>query len=659
MKSQLSRRTGIYAAIALSTVLAGAPAAQAFELFGYRLWGKEEDPNADVIGEPQPYSVQFDVSGEDDDIKDTLEGASTLVKDQEKPASGAAGLLAKARGDYKKLLATLYSEGRYGGTISIKVDGREAADLPPDTDLPDPAAVVVTIDPGPVFRFGEAEVVNQAPPPTTRKDEVPLPQDEGFASGEIAKSGAILRAEKLAVEAWRQQGHAKATTIERRVDAAHDRDIVDAEVGVEPGPLTRYGQTTVTGTDRMDPEFVRYMTDLQPGEEFDPDDLERANKRLSRLEVFRALRIEEGETLGPGNSLPIGVSVQERLPRRFGVGGSYSTLDGLGAEAYWMHRNLFGRAERLRLDLKVSGIDSIDPADFSYRAGVTFTKPGVFTPDTDFVTSLIGDREVLDAYTRTSVTAQAGFTHIFSDELSGRLFGVASKSRFEDDYFDDIVPGSEGRRDFLTVGLLGGLRYDSRDSQPDPTEGIYLDAEVEPFFEAEYGNFVTRFVGEARGYFGFGEDNNIVLAGRVKIGSIVGADIEQLPPDKLFFAGGGGSVRGYGYRTIGVPVVDAANNPVLDEDGDQYVIGGRSLIETSAELRAKVTDSIGLVGFVDAGYVGEESFPDFAEELKVGAGVGLRYYTGLGPIRLDAAVPLNPGPSDPDFAFYVGIGQAF
>ena len=137
-----------------------------------------------------------------------------------------------------------------------------------------------------------------------------------------------------------------------------------------------------------------------------------------------------------------------------------------------------------------------------------------------------------------------------------------------------------------------------------------------------------------------------MAAVRLKIGSIFGAPISELPPDKLFFAGGGGSVRGYGYRTIGIPV------------GDE-ITGGRSLMEGSAELRAKVTKAIGLVGFVDAGYVGEEPFPDFAGELKVGVGVGLRYQTGLGPIRLDLAVPLNRGVNDPSVAFYVGIGQAF
>ncbi|MFV0295758.1 MAG: autotransporter assembly complex protein TamA [Hyphomicrobiaceae bacterium] len=631
--------------MALTTVLgeglAGAPA-YAFELFGYHLWGERQDPNADVIGEPQPYSVEFNVEGDDEDIKSTLENASTLVADDEKPASGAAGLLAKARGDYRKLLATLYSEGRYGGTISITVDGQEAAEMPPDSALSSPAKVVVTVDPGPEFTFSKAEVVDQTPPPTDPKDEVKLPQDIGYAVGEIARSGTILQAERLAVEAWREQGHAKAAAIERRVEAAHDSDTVEAAVGVEPGPLTYYGGTEVKGAERMDPAFIAYMAGLKPGEEFDPDDLERANKRLSRLEVFRALRIEEGETLGPGSSLPIIINVQERLPRRFGVGGTYSTIDGAGVEAYWMHRNLFGKAERLRFDAKVGGISSVDPNDFIYLLGATFTKPGVFTPDTDFIASLVGEREVLDAYTKTSVTGQAGFTHIFTDELSARLFGVVSKSRFEDDVF--------GKRDFFTAGLLGGVRYDSRDNPADATRGIYLDGELQPFYEMEQGNFAARFLGEARAYRGFGRDNRLVLAGRVKLGSIVGAEIADMPPDQLFFAGGGGSVRGYGYRTIGVPAM-GVNGPT--------VIGGRSLIEASGEARFKVRENIGLVGFVDAGYVGEESFPDFDEDLKLGAGVGLRYYTGLGPIRADIAVPLDPGPDDPSFAFYIGIGQAF
>lgn len=631
-----------------STVL--APAA-AFELFGIKFFEKATDPEDVPVGEPQPYEVTFTVAP-DDELEGTLKTASNLWGDREEPASGASGLLAKARGDYRRLLGTLYAQGHYGPTISIRVNGREAADLPPDATLPKPANVVVTVDPGPLFNFGRAEVQNQAPPPTSRRDVVELPADNGFVPGEVARSGVILQAENLSVEAWRQQGYAKARVAERRVEASHDTSLLDATLLVEPGRRAVYGTTSVQGTARMDPDFVAYMTDLPRGQEFDPDDIKRANDRLGRLEVFRSQRIEEGEAIDENGELPLAVIVQERPLRRFGIGASYSTLDGAGVEGYWQHRNLFGHAERLRFDAKIAGIGAevenrngdepeksrFDPAAFTYRVGATFTRPGVFTPDTDLVVSLFGDREVLDAYTRTAVTAQVGFNHIFTEDLSGSIFLSGGPSRFEDDL---------GSRDFTTVGLPGTLTWDTRDNKVDATEGFFVEAMVEPFVEFNYGNVAMKATVEGRAYYGFGEDDRLVAAGRLKIGSLAGAPIGETPPDKLFFAGGGGSVRGYEYRGIGVDLADGG------------IAGGRSLIEGSAELRAKVTKSIGLVGFVDAGYVGAESFPDFAEELKVGAGVGLRYLTGLGPIRADVAMPLNPGRDDPDFAFYIGIGQAF
>jgi len=628
-----------------------SPAA-AFEIFGIRLWGEEKKDDADaVIADPKHYKVNVVITGStrnhdgsESDVKETVEGASNLVADEDKPASGAAGLLAKARGDYRRILAALYGDGRYGGTISIKVNGREASDIPPDADIPDNASVQISVDPGPQFLFAHTSIERLAPPPVDRKDVVALPQDEGFKPGEVARSAAILKAELLAVDGWRQQGFAKAKTTERDVTADHSNDTVDVDIKVDPGRRAYYGPLMVRGTERMDPEFVARQTGLKPGQEYDPDDIERAKKRLSRLEVFRAATITEADAIEPDGTLPMTLTVQERPLRRFGVGGSYSTLDGAGVEAYWLHRNLFGKAERLRFDAKVSGIgstddNSFDPANYSYLAGVTFTKPGVFTPDTDFVTSLVAEREVLDAYTRTAVTGKAGFTHIFNDELTGRIFANASRARFDDDFF--------GKRDFLTIGLLGGLTYDSRNNPADATTGYFLEGVVEPFYELEYGNFATRLTAEGRTYYGFGEDDRVVLAGRLKLGALAGASIAELPPDKLFFAGGGGSVRGYGYRNIGV----------VTSTGD--VIGGRSLVETSGEVRVRVTQSIGVVGFVDAGFVGEDTFPDFSQEMRVGVGGGLRYQTGLGPIRFDVAVPMNRRSGDPSVAFYVGIGQAF
>ncbi|GLS29655.1 autotransporter secretion outer membrane protein TamA [Mesorhizobium albiziae] len=623
-----------------ATLVAPSPAT-AFELFGIHLWGEKKADEADeTIGEPQDYTVDFIVTGEERNVEKTLKGASGLWTDRKKPASGAAGLLAKARSDYRRLLAALYGQGRYGGTISILVDGREAADLPPDATVAETASVSITVNPGPVFLFDKASIINRAPPPQRRDDRVPLPEDEGFAMGQPARSGVILQAEKLSVEAWREQGHPKANIADRRVTAAHDNNTVDAIIEVDPGRKAYYDDVAVEGTERMDPAFVAWMTGLKPGQEYDPDDIDRANKRLSRLDVFRALRIQEGDVIDQNGRLPLTVVVQERKLRRFGVGGSYSTLDGLGLEAYWLHRNLFGRAERLRFDAKVANIgQTFEPDELTYRVGATFIKPGVYTPDTDFEASLFGDREVLDPYTRTAVTGQLGFNHMFSEELSGKLFLKGGYAQFEDDTF--------GTRDFADIGFLGGLTFDNRDNKTDATQGYFVEAIAEPFYEFNYGNAVGKLTAEGRTYYGFGKENPVVLAGRVKLGTLFGAPISETAPDKLFFAGGGGSVRGYAYRNIGV-VTPAGE-----------VIGGRSLIEASAEIRARVTDGIGLVAFVDAGYVGEESFPDFAEDLRVGVGGGLRYYTGLGPIRLDLAVPLDRQRDDPSVAFYVGIGQAF
>ncbi|MFC6486949.1 autotransporter assembly complex protein TamA [Nitratireductor sp. GCM10026969] len=632
-------RLCVVAALAFGPVFA-APPASALEIFGLRLFERQDAEEDDTfIGTPQPYTVEFTVSGDDEEIESDLKNASSLWADREEPAAGVAGLVAKARGDYRRLLDALYGQARYGGTISITLDGREASDLLPDVELADPAAVRVTIDPGPLFHFERAQIVNKAPPTTNRDDHVADPAEEGFRVGEPARSGAIVGAGRLASEAWRHQGYAKAEVAERRIVAAHDTETIDATIRVEPGAYAVFGPVTVSGTERMDPAFVARQTGITPGTEYDPDDMKKANDRLARLDVFSSSRLQEAETVGPDGRLPIEVIVQERPPRRFGVGGSYSTLDGLGFEAYWLHRNLFGRAERLRVEGRVSGLgETFKPDELTYRVGTTFTKPGIYTPETDFVASVYGEREVLDAYTRTGVSGRIGFTHRFSEELSARLFATGGYNHFNDDIF--------GERDFVTAGFLGGITYDTRDNAANATRGIFTELTVTPFYEFEYGNAAASVVAEARAYYSLDEESRFVLAGRVKAGALFDPPIAETPPDKLFFAGGGGSVRGYAYRNIGV------ETPL-------GVAGGRSLIEGSAELRVRVTDTIGIVGFADAGYVGAEAFPDFSEDLRIGVGAGLRYITGFGPIRLDIAVPLDRRENDPSVALYVGIGQAF
>lgn len=610
----------------------------AFEIFGIKLFGDQSEADADaVIADPQLYTVAITVNATGA-VEGAVRNASALLADQNEPASGAAGLLAKARGDYRRIVAALYNEGYYGGTASIRVGGVEAANLAPDVTLPDPVDVTIVVDPGPLFRFNSVNIVNQAQPTSDPDDYVEPPSSRGFGAGEIARSSVILAAEQLTLEAWRQQGHAKAVIVSRDVVADHATTSVDVTITVNPGPRAAFGAVTVTGTETLDPEFVRRQTGLVEGEEYDPDELALAQKRLDRLEVFRAARLEAAESIGADGLLPYNLIVQELPGRRFGVGATYSTVDGLGLEAFHLWRNLFGQAERLRLDARVASIAwPIDTANFDYFFGGTFTKPGVFTPDTDLIAAISAERTIYPTFTETSASGRVGLTHIFSDQIT-----FEGGAQFELNRFDDAF----GTRDFKTLGLYGGAVLDFRDDSVNATSGWYGAVNLEPFYELNYGNAGAQITAEGRTYFGFGEDDPFVLAGRLKAGLTLGPSLAEIPPDKLFFAGGGGSVRGYAYKSIGV------------DNGAGIITGGRYLLEASIEARAKVTQDIGVVGFVDGGYVAADVFPGI-EDLRLGAGLGVRYYTGLGPLRADFAIPLNKKAGDPDYAIYVGIGQAF
>lgn len=625
----------------VASVLLPVVPSQAFELFGVQLFGAAEEDTEFSVGVPLPYEAEVTITGADNADLDegALRSASALWRGRDDPALGSAGLLADARGDYRHILGALYAQGHYGGVISVRVNGQEASGIEPDADLATPVSVDISIDPGPLYSFAVLQIVNAAPQTSDPRDEVPTLLEIGFVPGAPAKSGVILQAERVAVRAWRQQGYALADSDGRAVEADHPSRTVDVTITMAPDGRATYGALAVEGAERMDPEFIAYMADLPPGQEYDPDDIDEANARLTALEVFRSVRIEQAAALAADGSLPQTIFVQEMPLRRIGAGGSISSVDGLGLEAYWLHRNLFGRAERLRLDGRISGINSADPEDFTYRVGATFTRPGVITPDTRLIAALAAEREVLDAYDRTAVAGEVGLEHPFTPELTGR-FAIEGRHA----HFDDAV---FGQREFTSAGFEARLTYDSRDMPADATSGFFLEGAVEPFYEFSRGNPGVVASAEGRAYQSLGFDDRLVLAGRLKVASLVGPSIADTAPDRLFLAGGGGSVRGYEYRTIGVT-----------QPGGQ-ITAGRFLMEGSAELRARVTDTLGVVAFADFGHVGADSLSDFNEDVRIGVGGGIRYLTPLGPIRLDIATPLDPRAGDPDVAVYLGIGQAF
>jgi translocation and assembly module TamA len=615
----------------LVLVLAASPAFS-FEIFGWKFFESSEE-QGEAVPDPLPYEAELSLSGDTDERAKQLTEASLLIQQQESPPSGEAGLIARALSDRERLVAQLYAEGRYGGTVDISLAGVPLETALEQADLPDtrPVKVTILVNPGPAFTFGDISVVAQG------SDLSSDPSFWGLAKGDVAASGKILSAEKQMVSVLRGRGYPKARIAERRITADHSSNTLAVALVAEAGTQARFGAVSVKGTEVTDPDFVAQQAMLPEGGIYSPEDLARARKRLNELGIFSSIRLVEGDIAGPDGTMPVTIEVSERKRHVIGAGASWSSTEGFGVEAYWRRRNLFGRGELLSVEGSVGRIGNESVLDMEYSTRIAFEKPGVFGPLTSFSTSLGAKQENPDAYKSRSITYDAYLNREFSEQLKGRA-GAEVYFAHEEDAF--------GTEDYLLVGLPAGLIYDNRDDKLNPSKGIFAALVAEPAYDALNSNamFFTR--GTVSSYYALDEAKRFILAGRVSAGSIIAPSVESVPASRRFIAGGGGSIRGYAYRNVGPRV-----------NGE--VTGGRSILELSGEMRVKVTETIGIVGFVDAGNAYEDSIPDFSESLKLGVGAGLRYFTPIGPLRIDAAVPLEPGPDDPDFALYVGLSQAF
>ncbi|MBX3576755.1 MAG: outer membrane protein assembly factor [Rhizobiaceae bacterium] len=623
------------ACISLATPGA-TPGASAFELFGIKLL-ESDDADADIV-DPLTYTVTLSVEGaEGGDLEDELKDASQLVAEEERPVSGSLGLLSKATRDRDNLIAELYSNARYDGVVAITINGSRLEDLPPDADFGSgPATVAIRVTPGSEFVLGDVAVLGDAA-------DI-MPARFGLLPGGDASSDAILKAETDMVRVLKEEGRPLARVASRQIVADHATATLDVTLTLEAGPVAGYGETTVEGTELVDRDFVEYMTDLDRGDIYSPAEIEEARERLLALGVFNTAGVREADALDANGQIPITVEVSERKMRYFGVGVTASNTEGLGVEGYWGHRNLFGRAEKLRIEGSISRIgDTTQLGKLNYNAAVMFEKPGFLHPDAKFFANLKGVFEHPDAYDRLSIKGGVGMSYDLT-----RTQTISAELALDWSKIDDAF----GSKRHLIVSIPLQYVIDRRDDRLDPTKGFRLLAYAEPtydiFSEDSIAGNATflKLRGEASVYQSLGGEGRFVIAGRAATGSILGADLDAIPADRRFYSGGGGSVRGYAYQGIGPR--DAAGKPT----------GGRSYIETSVEMRVRINDSFGVVPFVDAGTVSESSMPEFAN-FKVGAGIGIRYLTPFGPLRVDAAVPLNRQPGDPRFGIYAGVGQSF
>ncbi|HSG37287.1 MAG TPA: autotransporter assembly complex family protein [Paracoccaceae bacterium] len=571
--------------------------------------------------------VRFRIS-DNGALRPALEAASLLVAQEAGGEASAQDIVAAARADYPRLLAALYADGYFGATVSILIDGREAANIAP-LDAPSQIRVVdIIVAPGPVFRFGMIEAR-------------PLPEGatvpSSFASGAPASTGAIRDAARAGIDAWRDAGHAKAALESQRVIADHRDDRLDVSLRFAPGARLTFGPVAVEGNSTVSSNRIREIAGLPEGAVFSPAEIDRALARLRRAGAFRAASLTEANAATADLALPTTLKVVEEKPRRLGFGAELTSFDGLALSAYWMHRNLLGGSESLRLDGSVEGIGGATGA-LDARIGAAFVRPATFGADTD----LLAEAEILHRedplYGLDSASLDLGLRRRLSETLElGLALGVKA-ANVTDDF---------GYHRYTVLTLPATATLDRRDSPLDARKGFFLDAEVTPFLSL-MGDAGTgaRIWSEGRAYFTPGQSDRLTFAARAQLGSVIGPDLLSAPPDYLFFSGGGGTVRGQPYQSLAIDL------------GDDR-IGGLSLATLSAELRARVTDTIGIVGFADAGYVGASAVPLTNGDWHAGAGIGIRYETGLGPIRLDVATPVTGSGAGQSINIYVGIGQAF
>jgi translocation and assembly module TamA len=575
--------------------------------------------------------LDFQTPGASKDLRGELLGASLLRTAERDKVTDPQDLFAAARAEYSRLLGALYARGHYSGVIHVFIDGREVANIAP-LDAPTQIdRIEVIVEPGPEFTFSRADIA-----PLARDTVLP----KGFAPGAVAGSGEIRQAVASGIEAWRDAGHAKATVAGQDLSADHASSTLSASVKLNPGQKLRFGKLAITGQDRMREARIRKIAGLPEGEVFSPRELARATERLRRTGIFKSVTLTEDDKVSPPDLLGISAAVVEEKLRRYRFGAEIASFDGVNLSGSWLHRNLLGGGERLEVKGDVTNIGA-QSSGVDYKLGVTIDRPATLSPDTTarfhFEIAHLDEKD----FNADTASTGLGFSQILTEQLSARA-GL--------DY--EYTQGKDSAGDFLyrNLSLPLGVIWDRRDSKTDAAKGFYIEAEVKPFYGFGTTDSGARLTFDTRAYRGIGEANGVIVAARVQAGAILGASLGGTPRDFLFYTGGGGTVRGQPYQSLGVTV--------LGPPGAEVKTGGTYFLAASAELRAKVTDKIGVVAFVDVGQVSVGGFNDASADWQAGAGLGLRYATGFGPIRLDVATPVG-GSTGKGVQIYVGIGQAF
>lgn len=572
---------------------------------------------------------------EDKSLVKDIEASSYLFQFKDKNPLSYAALDRRAKDDMQRLRDVMMAHAYYGAHIDYKIEKVQETETKKDKKPAfDGYRVDVTIHTGPLFRMQDYTLAWQ----NKSGRKTPAPKGLNFDSilqsvaGKDATPAVVLDVERRVIDKLKASGYPLPGVAARNVTIDHATHKARAELVVIPGRAAVFAQTRTAGHDSVKEDFVRRRIAWQEGETFNINKVVTTRQAMLKTGLFSSVDVMlEAKEGAP--TVPVTINMTERKPRTIGTGLSYSTSQSVSGKVFWEHRNLGGGGEKLRLEAD-AGINR-------YGIGGRYTKPDLGgTTKRSMQLGLGFKQEFWDAYDKTSYNASARVDHAFNDRLTGKL-GLTLE-------FSQIKESNQPEKNFVLLSLPSALSYDSSDDVLDPTKGARASFDVIPYISTTEvsESFVSTSV-SASHYWSLRDDNKIIFANRAKLGAVWGQGVSDLPADKRLYSGGGGSVRGYGYQLVSP--LDANNDPT----------GGKYQLEVGSEMRFRVSETIGLVTFIEGGRVTEDLSITGDERFLWAAGIGMRYYTAVGPLRVDIAAPINGRDKDDVFQFYLSLGQAF
>ena len=529
----------------------------------------------------------------------------------------------------------LRSVGYYGGTTQVAITS-------PVVDTT-PVQVGLTVDPGALYHFDSISVVAPSGAGVADPAAIVLPL-LGVKPGDAIDAARVNAAQDALLVRLADAGYPFPIIGKPDIVIDHATRTASLLQTIDLGARGVHGTIHIAGeTQGLSDAHVATLARFKPGDRYTEtgrDDLRRA---LIQTGLFGSVAIKPVASETPAidgvQRVDLMITTEAAPVRTISAKGGYSTGQGIRAEASWTHRNLFKPEGGFTVRGVAAEREQVLIAEFqrrnfkkrdqllSARVGLSAEQQNAFDATTFGIGAALA-RE-------SNIIWQKAWTYSVGAEA------LVTRQR------DRSAPNDPNNTYFI-LAFPGNVTWDQSDDLLNPSRGFRLSSRISPEFTLRSGtnfNYVKAQL-EATAYRPFG---NIVLAGRLHFGAIAGANRGRIAPDRRFYAGGGGSVRGFDFQGVGPKDVDGSPT------------GGNSLTEAAFEVRYRTNlfgSDIGLVGFVDAGQVYASSLPKFTD-LKVGAGVGLRYFTSFGPVRIDVATPVTRSPGDPRVAFYVSIGQAF